>query len=126
MFVLFPPRIDKVKDAIVGPNSRVDLFVYPDSLRLTLARFGILSCLMKFAILRQGARRVTLWLIDYLGVRAIGSVWFVVAFVDQNCTAFLNSVAIRGIPTERHQNHRMVPAKTEVHTLLKRSEEHTS
>src|SRR5262245_35905572 len=100
IFVLFPPGIDKVKDAIVGPDSGMEFFVNSNPLRLAQPRLSILSGLMKFAILRQAAGRIVLWLIDHLGIRTTGPARFVVAFVDQNGSRFLDSVAIRGISAE--------------------------
>src|SRR5262249_20127030 len=52
ILVLFPPGIVKVKNAIVGPYSGMNFFVYPNSFRFASYRLGRLSSLMKFAILR--------------------------------------------------------------------------
>jgi len=38
--VAFSPGIYKVEDAVVGPNSRANLFVYPYSLRRPTSGFG--------------------------------------------------------------------------------------
>src|SRR5262249_24537662 len=79
----------------------------------------ILSSVMKFAILRQAAGRIALGLIEHFGIRATRPARLVVSFVDQSSSTLLEPVAIRGIPAERHQYHRVVPTKTKVHSLLK-------
>jgi hypothetical protein len=89
-----------MKNAVVGPDSGMDFFVNSNSLRLATTRLRILSILMKSSILGQSARRKVLRLINHLGIRTIGPAWFVVAFVNQNRSALLDSVAIWAISTE--------------------------
>src|SRR3989442_8664991 len=64
---------------------------------------------------------MALGLIDNFRIRATGHARLVVAFVDQNGSALLESVAIRGISPERHQDYRVVPTNTKIHSLLKSS-----
>ena len=45
--------------------------------------------------------------------------WLVMPLIDQHCTAVFESISVRSIRSHRHQNNRVIPAKTKIHPALK-------
>jgi hypothetical protein len=81
VLIAFSPRIDEMKDAIVRPDSRLDLFVNSHPLWWAFSDFVRLSRFVEFAILSQPARRKSFWLIRRLWIRVLWSPWLIMAFV---------------------------------------------
>jgi hypothetical protein len=118
MLVSFFPRVREVEDAVIRPNAGSDLLVNPHALGWSPTELGILSCLMELAVLGETAGWVSLGLVDHLWILASCGLWMIVPFVDQSGPTVLDSVAIRGVRAEAHEDYGMIPALAKVHPLL--------
>ena len=92
MLVTFAPRIDQMKDAIVGPNSRLDFLVNSYPLWWTFSGLIRLSSLMEFTVLGQTAGRESFWLVRSLWIRMVWSPRLVVTFVDKRRSLIFKSI----------------------------------
>ena len=91
---LLSPRIDKMKDAVVGPDPLTDLLVDSNQLWRTIAIFVTLGSLVKLAILRERSAWGEFWLIYGLRILHIRCSRMIVAFVDQHGAIVLYPILI--------------------------------
>lgn len=61
--------------------------------------------------------RACLGLVDHFRIPTRCDLWMTVSLVDQRRPTVLDSIAIRGVRAEGHENHRMMSAQGKVHLL---------
>ena len=116
--IVFTPGVDQMKYAVIRPDARADLLVDAYLLGGTLPGLEQLCRLVKLAVLGQRTRRITLGLIDRLGVGTCRAARLVMTFRDEGCAAIFNPVTIWCVQANGHQDDRIATAEAKVHALL--------
>jgi hypothetical protein len=81
-------------------------------------RLVILCGFVELTILLAIAGRQELWLIDSLGISNMFCSGLIMAFVDEHRTIFFDTILVRSVRMERHQNHGMPTSQPKIHTAL--------
>jgi hypothetical protein len=118
MRVFLLPRIDKMEYAVVRPDTFTNLFIDSDSLRRARTRLEVLGGAMELSILRELAGWEALRLINSLGIRTGSGPGVIMPFVNKRRATVFYAISIRGVRSERHQNHGVSSAETEIHPTL--------
>lgn len=116
--IRFAPGVDKMEDPVVRPNTCVDLLVHADAFGRAFSPLEVLCGLVKQAVLSEPAAWRAFGLVMFLRIQCPGGTGEIVSLVDQNGTALLEAIRVGRIPTERHENHRVVATQPEVHPAL--------
>ena len=116
--IVFTPGVDQMKYAVIRPDARADLLVDAYLLGGTLPGLEQLCSLVKLSVLGQCTRRITLGLIDRLGVGTCRAARLVMTFRDEGGAAIFKPITIRCVRANGHQDDRIVTAEAKVHALL--------
>ena len=119
ILIAFPPRMDEMKDTVVGPDAGLKFFVNSYPFGRALSGLVQLCSFVKFSILCQSAGRKAFWLIQSFWVRVVRSPRLIVTFVHERCTLVFKSILIGCVAPDGHQYYGMIPSYAAVHSLLK-------
>lgn len=116
--VVLNPRIYKVKESIVSPNTGFDFFIDLNNVRALFTCLELLCSLMEFSVLGKRATRLPLWLVERFWVRNALTFRLIMPFVNKHSPVVLHLVSIRGIWANRHEDDRVMSLQTEIHAPL--------
>jgi hypothetical protein len=115
---LLPPGINQMENPIIRPDPLANLLVNPHTLRRAVPSFELLSSLMEQTVLRWTLTIAQICLIDLLGITTSMNLWLVVSLINQDRTTIFELVIVGRSQTDRHENHRVVAPKAEIHSAL--------
>jgi len=105
------PAIKQFEQSVVHPDARPYFLVDSDSFWRCCSLLVLPHSFRKKPVLRQGAPRITLWLIHLLWVRHVHRSREIVSFVNQYPAILLHPIGVWSPSTRTAQNHGMESKK---------------